>query len=843
MVYNKAMDSYTPMMQQYLAIKENHPDALLFYRLGDFYEMFFEDAKIGARELDLVLTGRNGGQPERIPMCGVPYHALNSYLQRLVSRGYKVAIVEQLEDPATTKGMVKRDVIRVVTPGTLSSDLTDERENVFLGAAFECQSGIALAFCDLSSGDCGLKLVAKSGSALLQELLKQSVKELVVSESFPGKYLAIIRENGSIALSYLENAAIPQEYADLAKDISEPYNQQAFGLLVNYLMATQRQFLAHLLPPESQDEKRILQLDYATITNLELTKPLRPTGKNDCLWSFLDHSQSAMGSRLLKKWIEKPLRDLKEIQDRQDTIAFLLASQVRKDDLKLALRQIYDLERLTTRFALSSANGQDCIRLTKTLQQVPIIQKLMNGAAGRYSLMDVDGCQDLLAELDGCFVEDPPVNPKDGGIFADGYHKELDELRQLQKDDQKWILDLEARMREETGIKNLKVGYNRVFGYYFEVSKANIPMLQGRDYIRKQTLANGERFVTPELKEKEESILHAKEKSIRLENQLFSELLDKVRGYLGRLQKLAQALAAIDALYSLSTVSEAKGYHKPSFNSEGRLEIIDGRHPVLETLRKQHYIPNSLQIEGQKRLCIITGPNMGGKSTFMRQVALIVILAQIGCYVPAKSCDTILFDRCFTRIGASDDILSGQSTFMVEMLEANQALQYATKDSLILFDEIGRGTSTYDGMALAQAILEYIGSAIQAITLFSTHYHELTALSDSLPCVFNVHASVKEDKENVEFLYKIKPGKADRSYGVHVARLAKIPEAVIERAKTLQKELESKKRVVQSSLQIIEAIPAKEKRILNTLSQADADAMSPRDALQFLYDLKKEMEK
>lgn len=839
------MEQYTPMMQQYLQVKKNYQDALVFYRLGDFYEMFFDDAKIASYELDLVLTGRSAGVPDRVPMCGVPHHAVTSYIQRLVSKGFKVAIVEQLEDPSQATGIVKRDVIKVVTPGTIMDEMFDEKASVYISSIIDYQFGYALAICEMTTGETTATLIKHNLAVLQQTLLKNNIREIVIHESFDEKFLKSVRELSSITISFCEESQIEEEYRPLCDQVEDTHILESYGLLLNYLCATQKRMLHHLQTVIVENENQVLYMDYSTQQNLELVTPLRYLSKTETLWSFLDQCQSSMGSRLLKKWIEHPLVDETKITLRQDRIGYLIDHFMIRSDLKDHLKQIYDLQRLIARVAYGSANAVDCVRLQKTLSQVPDIFSLLKDSLYFNEYRKIDFCVPLNELLKSAFVENPPVSVKEGGIFNEGYHATLDEYRLAQHDGKKWILDLENREKERTGIKNLKIGYNRVFGYYIEVSKGNVSLVQDDfGYVRKQTLTNCERYITQELKEKEDVILHAEERSIRLETQLFQELLEEIRTFLPKLQKLSLALANIDVYYALSNLCSDYGYVRPVFNQEKSILIEEGRHPILDKkLVNHHYVSNSLKMDEIQCVTIITGPNMGGKSTYMRQTALIVILAQMGCYVPAKKANLFIFDKIFTRIGASDDILGGQSTFMVEMNEANNALQLATERSLILFDEIGRGTSTYDGLALAQAMIEYIATCIHAKTLFSTHYHELTALDETLNNVNNVHVEVHEENDHVTFMYRVKKGKADRSYGINVARLAKLPDTILSRAKDLLGQLESKKRIVQQSIEIVEMIktPNDHKEVIEMLESIDPNQLTPIQALSFIEALKKQL--
>ena len=829
---------YSPMITQYLKVKEKYPDTLVFYRVGDFYEMFFEDAQTASRELDLVLTGKAAGVEEKVPMCGVPHHAVSSYVQRLVQRGYKIAIVEQMQDPKEAKGIVERDVIRVITPGTVMEEITDEKASVFLSAVEDHSYGYCLSMAEVSTGESVILDISLSASTLVQTLLRNNVREVVVSHQFEEKLIQSLREM-QIMVSYCEETDISEVYLPLCETLKKDYQRTAYGRMINYLEATQRHMLAHLQTAVIESESEVLYMDFATIQNLELIEPIHRETKGETLWTFLDQCKSAMGSRLLKKWIEKPLVKRQAIEARYDRLEYLKTGFLVRGRLRDHLGGIYDLQRLIGRCAMNSANAQDCLRLSRTLNEVPaILEDIKGDVFPEYAALDP--LEDLRVLLDGAFVDNPPASISDGGAFRDGYSKELDEAREIQRNGRQFISNMEASERERTGIKTLRIGYNKVFGYYIDISKAAAAQVKDEwGYIRKQTLVNNERFISPELKEKEEMILHAEENAIRLEKQLFAALLAEIRARLAKLQRLSTALAELDCYAALAEVCSKYGYVRPVF-TEDEFVIVQGRHPILnERMKKTRYVANDLSMNEQESILLITGPNMGGKSTYMRQTALIVILAQIGCYVPAAEVRMPVFDKIFTRIGASDDILSGQSTFMVEMSEANRALQEATSHSLILFDEIGRGTSTYDGMALAQAMVEYIAACVHAKTLFSTHYHELTSLTESIGVVRNVHVVVKEDKEKVTFLYKVKEGRADRSYGINVAKLAGLPQAVTDRAKDLQKELESKKRVVQQSYQLVEMKhedPAA-KSILDKLKSVNPDDLSPREAWTMLTDL------
>lgn len=841
---------YTPMMNHYIEIKQQHPDAIIFYRLGDFYEMFFEDAKTASGELDLVLTGRNAGTEEKVPMCGIPFHAATGYIQRLISKGYKVAIVEQLEDPSQAKGLVKRDVIKIVTPGTIMDEVQDERAGVYIASLYDYQYGLAVVLCEMTTGEMRAQLIDKQVMAIQKALLGNNVAEIVVEPSFDKKVCKMIEEMGTITISQETDHSCKEEYQYLISSIEDERIQRSFALLTNYLNETQKRNMAHLNPVEMMKESDFLQMDYNTRVNLELTQAQRTNSKSQTLWSFLDKCQSAMGSRLLKKWIEYPLVQEQEIAHRLDAIEFLNDNFIIKDELREHLGSVYDLERLSARVAYGNANPRDILRLVKTLEHAPEIFKIMEGCPSFKEFQQIDLCTALYDVLQGAIIENPPLYLKDGGVFVDGYHEELDQLREIGKNGKHWILELEAKEKERTGVKSLKIGYNRVFGYYIEVTKANLNQIKEEfGYMRKQTLANAERFITEELKEKEDAIVHAQERSIRLEQELFNALLNQIKVYLPKLHDLAQALAKIDVLYSLAEISGESGYVRPQFHDKAHIELIEARHPILEKMMKKngHYVSNDLLMDETNSILMITGPNMGGKSTYMRQTALIVIMAQIGCFVPAKKALLPLFDQIFTRIGASDDIMSGQSTFMVEMTEANHALQNASEKSLILFDEIGRGTSTYDGMALAQAMIEYIEQNIHAKTLFSTHYHELTQLAKYHKGIRNVHVEVHEENETVTFLYRVNEGKADKSYGINVAALAKLPDTVLARARQILSGLEAKDQNEQLSFIDMSAPPApiveksdpKAAAVKEKLMQIQADQMTPIEALLLVNDLKK----
>lgn len=837
--------TYTPMMKHYLELKEQHEDAIIFYRLGDFYEMFFEDAKTASSELDLVLTGRNAGVEERVPMCGIPHHAAKGYIQRLIQKGYKVAIVEQLEDPALAKGLVKRDVIKIVTPGTIMDEVSDEKTTVYIASLHDFQFGLAVILCEMTTGELRAQLIDKHVMAIQKVLLGNNVREIVIQEKFDKKIVEMIEEMQTITVSYHNDNALKEEYRHLLNGIEDDRVETAFGVLTNYLDETQKRNMAHLNAVEMVYENDFLQMDFSTKQNLELTSSLRSNSRSQTLWSFLDKCRSSMGSRLLKKWIEYPLVDTAMINRRLDAVEYLNDNFITKDELREHLGFVYDMERLSARVAYGSANPRDILRLIKTLEHTPQIFELFHDCSAYEEFQSIDPCRELYDMIEGAIIDNPPLTLKDGGVFVEGYNEELDQVREIGKNGKNWILELENKERERTGVKSLKIGYNRVFGYYIEVTKTNLDSIKDEfGYVRKQTLTNAERFITQELKDKEDAIVHAQERSIRLEAELFNHLLNQIKVYLPKLHDLSHALATIDALYALAEISSENGYTRPQFHTGHSIHMKEARHPILDRMMKTtRYVSNDLEMGEDNDILMITGPNMGGKSTYMRQTVLLVIMAQIGCFVPAKKAEMPIFDQIFTRIGASDDIMSGQSTFMVEMIEANNALQNATANSLILFDEIGRGTSTYDGMALAQAMIEFIMRNIKAKTLFSTHYHELTEMAEKNAGIRNVHVDVHEEDDKVTFLYRVLDGKADKSYGINVARLAHLPSSVLERAKQILDNLELQPNMVKEVKPplVIEKENPQHMQIINQVKQVDVNKMTPMEAMQFLYELKEKM--
>ena len=842
-----AEKKYTPMMQHYLKMKEENPDAILFYRLGDFYEMFFDDAKMVSQELDLVLTGRSAGVEEKVPMCGVPFHAANSYISRLVKKGYKVAICEQLEDPSNAKGLVDRGIVKIVTPGTYMDSTMDAKTTNYMASCDISSFEITVVYCELSTGELKYQTLQRSLVALQKALLEQNVSELVCPMAMDKKWMSALEEMETILISKHKKSSVDSQDLPLLNGIESESLKEAFALLMAYLKDTQKQHIDHFLPIESMDKDKVLVMDYETKNHLELVSSQSTNAKAESLWSFMDKCQSAMGSRLLKRWIEYPLIDANKIAKRQAAIKDLKENFMLRENLKEHLVYVYDMERLASRMAYGSASPRDVLQLVATLEHAKPILDLAISLDSYPEFSQVPDCQGLYNEIKNAIIENPPLTLKEGGVFNDGYNQELDEVRRIAKKGKDFILELEAKECERTGVKSLKVGYNRIFGYFIEVRNGNLSNIKDEfGYHAKQTLANATRFVTQELKEKEEQILHAQETKVKLEQSLFNDLLLRIKKDLFDLHACAQALSTIDVLVSLAILASEKGYVCPVFHPGYNVNVVEGKHPILDDrMKKKRYVSNDWKMSEDEHVQLITGPNMGGKSTYMRQNALLVVMAQMGSFIPAKTAELPIFDRIFTRIGASDDILTGKSTFMVEMIEANAALCYATKHSLILFDEIGRGTATYDGMALAQAMLEYIDEAIGAKTLFSTHYHELTDLEKEHPSMHNVHVDVREEKNEIEFRYRIIDGKADKSYGINVARLAHLPKVVLDRAAQLLTNFENQdnNQNYQPSLFVMEQVQPEKSKLLQQLQELDIDSMTPRDALDCLYELKKLSEK
>ena len=839
---------YTPMMMQYLEIKEEYPDTIVMFRLGDFYEMFFDDAKTASHELDLTLTGRDAGAKERVPMCGVPHHAVDAYIQRLIDKGYKVAIVEQLEDPSQAQGIVKRGVIQIITPGTIMENKTSTANN-FIAAVGVFDFHYALAFADLTTGEMMVETIEKKMSLLENDLLSQGVREVVVSGRDQSDQLKQLAEVNHMMISLFDHEDKSHANDRRFKEITDFKQIKIASLLLNYLEETQKRSIDYIQPIREIRKDHYLEMDIYTKNSLELTQTIRAKEKYGSLLWLLDHTQSAMGSRLLKQWIDKPLTDRSEIEKRLDIVSIFNDNFIERESIKEMLKEVYDIERLAARVAYGNVNARDLIWIGKSLKIVPELkyqlqaldQPLTNELAER--LIDLSHLTNL---VERAFVEMPPISVKEGGMFRQGFNAQLDEYLDARQNGKQWILDFEASEKQKTGIKNLRVGYNKVFGYYIEVTRSYLNQItDDMHYTRKQSLANAERFITPELKEMEAKILNAEDKIVNIEYALFQEVRNHIKEEVHLIQDVARTIAMIDVYIALAHLSSQNAYVRPEFNDEHVLEIVDGRHAVIEeVMKKEKYVENDIHMDGNTSLLMITGPNMGGKSTYMRQVALCVIMAQIGCFVPARQAKMPIFDRLFTRIGASDDLISGQSTFMVEMLEANHALREATENSLIIFDEIGRGTATFDGMAIAQAMVEYIVKKIHCKTLFSTHYHELTLLDQSLPGIQNVHASVTVKDHEIVFMYKIRDGRANKSYGINVARLASLPEEVLNRAEVILEALEENniETTLTSEETKIEPASPKVSEAELYLSKMDPLNMSPMEALSTLMELKKMVE-
>lgn len=842
----------TPMMEQYLAIKEQYKDAFLFYRLGDFYELFNEDAIKVSQLLELTLTSRNRNADDPIPMCGVPHHSAQGYIDTLVEQGYKVAICEQMEDPKQAKGMVKREVVQLITPGTLMEGKGIEaKANNFLTAVTQVKDKFGFAYVDLSTGELKTALLHDE-EAVMNEATALQTKEIVLGSEIPEGLQKNLAERLGLVFSKQETIEDNAEFSFLTADITDELEKEATGKLLTYLSVTQKRSLGHIQKAEEYQPEHFLKLDYFSKTNLELTRSIRTGKKQGTLLWLLDETKTAMGGRLLKQWIDRPLIQKRQINARQAMVSSLLNAYFERMDLNESLTKVYDLERLAGRVAFGNVNGRDLVQLKTSLMQVPQIRQLLTGInQGEWNdlLVDMEPMDDLVNLIEKAIKDEAPLQITEGNVIKDGYSEQLDQYREAMTNGKTWLAELEAREREATGIKTLKVGYNRVFGYYIEITKSNLANLEEGKYERKQTLANAERFITPELKKLETLILEAEEKSVALEYNLFLEVRNEVKKAITRLQKLAKSLSATDVLQSFATVSERYQYVQPTMEiGTHNLQIKEGRHPVVEkVLGHQEYIPNSVHMSPDEMLLLITGPNMSGKSTYMRQLALTVIMAQMGCFVPAESAELPIFDQIFTRIGASDDLIAGQSTFMVEMMEANQALRHATPNSLILFDELGRGTATYDGMALAQAIIEYIHKNVKAKTLFSTHYHELTVLEESLPQLKNVHVGAVEQNGEVVFLHKLMDGPADKSYGIHVAKIAGMPTELLSRAATILSALESDA-PMQKNVEVIEEteqlslfseVSTAELGVVDSIKKANLLEMNPMEALNFLYELQK----
>ena len=840
----------SPVMLQWMNIKDENPDAIIFFRLGDFYEMFFDDAILASKVLELTLTGKQAGLEEKVPMCGIPFKAYEGYLDKLVDMGYKVAIVEQVEDPKLTKDMVKREVIQIVTRGTRLDSSIDDTKNNFLASITYTANSYTLSYADISTGEIYVTVLNDSLQELLQEIIRHGFGEIIVSDEIDRNFINTLRKTYQLNVTIYNIYNEEEKYKYIYKNLKDLRKEQGIKHLLAYIVDTKKGDLSHLQEASVELINNHLLLDEHTKRNLELTETLRLREKTYSLLWLLDKNQTAMGSRLLRKNLEFPLVDRKELERRYHYIEVLQTEFILRDDLKKSLNQVYDIERLIGRVCYGNLNARDLLQLNSSLKALPTVKKILEEIKYDKELEIFD---DLVSLLDSSLNEEPPISLKEGNLIKKGYNSELDELRDLSSGSKDFLLELEQKEKERTGIKNLKVGYNKVFGYYIEISKGQCNLVKEEfGYDRRQTLSNCERFTTKELKEKESIILGAEEKIINLEYQLFMQIREVVKRYVVPLQKCANVLAEIDMLSSLSFVADTYHFVKPTLSNKNEIKIVESRHPVVEEVmakKNEKYVANDILMDQDTSILLITGPNMAGKSTYMRQLAITVIMAQIGSFVPAKSCTIPIFDKIFTRIGASDDLVRGESTFMVEMKEANMAISRATKNSLILFDELGRGTATYDGMSLAQAILEYIHDNIGAKTLFSTHYHELTLLSSNLSHLKNVHVSAIEEDGKLTFLHKIKNGSVDKSYGINVASLANLPKSLIKRAEEILEVYENQEKretiYTQTSLFDLEKEEEinKDDKYLDKIKAINPLEMSPMDALNFLYRLKEEMKK
>ena len=836
------INKLSPMMRQYVEIKKANKDVVILFRLGDFYEMFFEDAINVSRELELTLTGKSAGLEERVPMCGVPHHAANIYIEKLIEKGYKVGICEQMEDPKTTKGLVKRDLVNIVSSGTiLDSEILDEKENNYIGSLLDLTHSYVITYSDISTGEIYVTLINHKKDLALNKIMSIGIKEIITNET-DSALINLLKNQYRLTLTVTDEIEEIKEYKYIYENIEDNRLVSGIKHLLTYINNTQKRNLSHLQQAQILEDNEYLKMDVHTKRNLELTETLRLKQRNYSLIWLLDKTKTAMGSRLLKNYIENPLIDKEKIKRRYNIVETLIQEFILKNDLIENLYEVYDLERLSGRIAFGNANARDLLQLKRSLKVLPNIKKILKDL--NYD-KTIDTLDDLYNLLENSIYEEPPISIKEGYLIKEGYNKDLDELKKLRKGGKDFVAKFEAEEKERTGIKNLKVGYNKVFGYYIEVSKGQTNLVKEEyGYVRKQTLSNCERYISPILKEKEDLILNAEEKIIDIEYELFIEIRNTVKEYITKLQEISKTISEIDVLQSFATVSEENNYIKPEISDE--IRIIDGRHPVVEkVLTGTEYVSNDIILDKNTNILLITGPNMAGKSTYMRQMAIITIMAQIGCFVPAKEAKLKIFDAIYTRIGASDDLVSGESTFMVEMIEANNAISNATENSLILFDELGRGTATFDGMALAQSIIEYIHNNIKCKTFFSTHYHELTDLENNLKNLKNVHVSAHEEDGNITFLHKIKEGSIDKSYGIHVAKLANLPSPLIKRASEILKVYENKEKKrdikIQEALPIDELMEKTESKVEEEIKNLDILKLTPIDALNILYKLQEEM--
>ena len=827
-----------PMMQHYVELKEKNMDTIILYRLGDFYEMFFEDAELVSHELELTLTGRNAGLEERVPMCGVPHHAVDIYIDKLIKKGYKVAIVEQLEDPKNAKGIVKRDIVEVISSGSvISGNSLNELENNYIASIYSLGYCYILTYADITTGQIYSELIELNNDLIINKVLFLGIKEIIANKEVDVNIINSLKNVYKLPITITDNIDSSCNYEYIIKDIEDKRYITGINHLVYYLTNNLKRSISHFQKVIIRKNKEALLMDIHTKRNLELTESMRNKERTYSLLWLLDETKTAMGSRKLKAWIEAPLVNKDEIEKRYDTVDTLLEEFLLSEELRRYLYDIYDLERLCGRISLGSANAKDLIQLKNSLKILPEVNEILK----KIKFTTIPDVSDLYNLLEASLYEDPPQTLKEGYLIKSGFNQELDELKDLRSGGKEFISSYEQSERERTGIKNLKVGFNKVFGYFIEISKGNLPLVKEEyGYIRKQTLANCERFINPILKEKEDLVLSAEEKIINLEYSLFLEIRKKCQEYTHTIQAISNTISEIDVLSSFALISEKYNYVRPTIADDHNLLIVSGRHPVVAKVIKEEYIPNDIIMDNSTSILLITGPNMAGKSTYMRQLGIIVIMAQIGCYVPAKSATLPIFDKIFTRIGASDDLVSGESTFMVEMTEAANAIKNASESSLILFDELGRGTATFDGMSLAQAILEYINNVIGCKTLFSTHYHELTDLENTLDKLVNKHVSAEEKNGKITFLHKVKDGSIDKSYGINVAKLANLPKEVTDRATEILNVYEQKEKnrdiVIQTTIPM--DFDTHESIVEKTIKELNILEITPIEAMNILYDLK-----
>ena len=833
-------EELSPMMKQYMEIKDEHPDELLFYRLGDFYELFFEDGITASRELELTLTGKNAGLKERVPMCGVPYHSVTPYIEKLVEKGYKIAICEQLEDPKTVKGTVKRGVVDVISKGSVVNlESLNEHDNNYIASVLDLNYLYLITYADISTGELKSLSISHHKENLTNEILHLGIKEVILENNLDAEFIHLLKNTYGIEVS-ISSEYLTEGYEELINSVSDSRVKQGIRHLLYYLVVKELKDLHHISSVEIVNKNDYLEMDIHTVRNLELVETLRLKERTYSLLWLLDKTKTAMGSRKLKSWLLNPLRNKEEILARYHKIEIFNTNFMETDELRNLLYQVYDLERLCAKVICGNLNARDLLQIKNSLNVLPRVSDILKEIHLDYTLNTHD---ELYHLLEKSIYENPPISVREGYLIKDGYNKELDELKSIRSGGKDFIAEFEAKLKESTGIKNLKVGFNKVFGYYIEVSKGQVENVsEAWGWESRQTLTNYERYISPELKEKEALILNAEEKIFELEYELFNEIRNRIKDEVLEIKKTADVISEIDALISLAVCNDEYNLVKPILNDENKIEIIEGRHPVIEKVSKDAYVPNDVLMDSTTDILLITGPNMSGKSTYMRELAIIIIMAQMGSFVPAKSANLGIFDKIFTRIGASDDLVSGESTFMVEMKEAQNALVHATKNSLILFDELGRGTATYDGMSLAQAILEYVAKNIKCKTLFSTHYHELTALESEFLNVKNVHVAAKEEGNMITFLHKVQNGPADKSYGIHVARLAHMPEDLLERAQNILDSYEKGEKKIHKEqdnrqLSMIFDEP-KEDKLREKVKSIDPLHITPMEALNILFELK-----